>query len=279
MLKIRYSSLILLTSCILAVFVLRAWLAKSIPMPHTFHLFDTLTVAGALVILVKGFRGLRRGDWITAIVLSVVIGVGMVFAGLFSPYPFLGIVRGSFGQALIRGVFTMIATLGGLVIMRRGGPVQFHAANFDWQLSVRGILIGLGVGLPLAVLNIFALQLTQGQPIDWQNPLAATLDALQPGVVEEVTYRFALWGLFWLVLRNSLPERAVWLAGVLSMLVHNYSHFDDLFLQSPIMALGMGAALALFWGVPPLILARRRGLESAIAFHWIQDVARFWAGF
>jgi hypothetical protein len=29
----------------------------------------------------------------------------------------------------------------------------------------------------------------------------------------------------------------------------------------------------------PLILARRRGLESAVAFHWIQDAARFLAGF
>jgi hypothetical protein len=35
----------------------------------------------------------------------------------------------------------------------------------------------------------------------------------------------------------------------------------------------------LLWGVPPLILARRRGLESAITFHWIQDVARFLAGY
>ena len=69
------------------------------------------------------------------------------------------------------------------------------------------------------------------------------------------------------------------LAGLLAMLAHNFSHFDDLFIQSPLMALGMGAVLALIWGVPPLLLARRHGLESAIAFHWIQDVARFLSGF
>lgn len=63
------------------------------------------------------------------------------------------------------------------------------------------------------------------------------------------------------------------------MLVYNYSHFDDLFIQSPLAALGMGAALALIWGLPLLFLARRRGLESAIAFHWLQDVVRFVAGF
>jgi membrane protease YdiL (CAAX protease family) len=85
--------------------------------------------------------------------------------------------------------------------------------------------------------------------------------------------------LFWLVLRNTFPKQAICLAGLLAMLLHNYSHFDDLLIQSPLAALGMGAVLALIWGLPPLLLARRRGLESAIAFHWIQDVARFLAGF
>lgn len=82
-----------------------------------------------------------------------------------------------------------------------------------------------------------------------------------------------------MALRKTLPEKAAWLAGLLAVLVHNYAHFDDLFLQSPLTALGLGAVLALFWGLPPLILARRRELESAIAFHWLQDVARFLTGF
>ena len=176
--------------------------------------------------------------------------------------------------------FTTLAALGGLVIMRQGGPVPLHAASGNWQKTLRGVLIGLAVGLPLAVLNVFALQFTQGHSsITWQSPLSAVLDALQPAIVEEMFYRFALWGLLWVVLNKALPEKAVWLAGLLSMLVHNYAHFDDLFLQSPVTALGMGAVLALFWGVPPLILARRRGLESAIAFHWLQDAVRFLVGF
>ena len=277
--KSKYGTLILLIAAILTIFVTRALLAAKIAMPRTFEVFDTLTVAGAFFVLLKGYRVLRRGDWIAALVLGAVIGAGMMFATLFSPYPFFGIVRNNLGQAWVRGGFTFLATLGGLVIMRQNGPVQFHAANGDWRNTGRGILIGLAVGLPLAMLNVFALQFTQGHPVDWQNPIAALLDALQPAVVEEVIYRFALWGLLWLLLRNSLPKQSVLLAGLISMLVHNYSHFDDLFLQSPLAALGMGAALALFWGLPPLILAHRRGLESAIAFHWIQDVARFLTGF
>jgi hypothetical protein len=277
--KYKFSTIFLLTAAIMMIFVTRIWLASHITLPRTFEIFDTLTVAGSIFVLVKGYRSLRWQDLILALVLGAVIGMGMKVATLFSHYPFFGVVRSNAEQALLRGLFTAITTLGGLVIMHQGGPVHFHAANGNWRDMSRGVLVGLAIGLPLAVVNVFALQFTQGRSINWQNPFAALLDALQPGIVEEVIYRFALWGLLWLVLRNPLPKQSVWLAGLLAMLVHNYSHFDDLFIQSPLVALGMGALLALIWGLPPLILARCRGLESAIAFHWIQDVARFLAGF
>lgn len=275
----RNKTIISLVLGIVVIFVGRAFMAANVTVPHTFDLFDSLTVAGSLFVLLKGYRDLRAGDWMIALLLGLVIGVGMMFATLFSPYPFLGVVRSKSGQAVIRAVFTTVAVLGGLVTMRWGGPVQFYASNGMWRQTGFGILIGLVVGLPLAVLNVFALQFTQGQSLAWQNPFAAMLDALQPGVVEEVIYRFALWGLLWLMLRNAMPRQADWVSGFLAMLVHNYSHFDELFLQSPLVALGMGAVLALFWGLPPLILARRRGLESAIAFHWLQDALRFLSGF
>lgn len=277
--KNKYTTLLLLIAALAAVFIARAWLAAHFTAPRTFEMFDILTVIGALFVLLQDHHSLRRGDWLTALLLGAVVGVGMLFATLFSPYPFLGMVKSSAGQAGVRGSFTFLGTLGGLAIMRQGGPVPFAAANCQWRKSGGGILLGLAVGLPLAVINVIALQFTQGQPIQWQSPLAALLDALQPGIVEEVIYRFALWGLLWLILRNSLPEKAVWLSGLLAMLAHTYSHFDDLFLQAPLTALGMGAALALLWGLPPLLLARRRGLEAAMAFHWMQDAARFWTGF
>ena len=276
---LQYQSFILITAVIIAIFLARTLLAARYNIPRLFELFDILTIAGSLVVYLKGFRHLRRGDWVCAVILGAAVSAGMGFATLFTPFPFLGIAHSNREQALLRGLFTTLATLGGLIIMRQGGPVPFHAANGNWRKMLRGVWIGLAVGLPLAVINVFALQFTQGHPITWQNPLSAMLDALQPGIVEEVIYRFALWGLLWMVLQKTLPDKTVWLAGLLSMLVHNYAHFDDLFLQSPLTALGMGAVLALFWGIPPLILARRQGLESAVAFHWIQDAARFLAGF
>ncbi|HNT76049.1 MAG TPA: hypothetical protein PKH77_13625 [Anaerolineae bacterium] len=57
------------------------------------------------------------------------------------------------------------------------------------------------------------------------------------------------------------------------------AHFDALLVQAPLAALGLGLGMAILWGLPPFFLARHRGIEAAIAFHWIQDVARFLAGF
>jgi len=270
---------IVLVVGILAIFIGRTLLVEGYNPPLLSDIFMGLVALGSLGVCVTGFRRLHRGDWLAALTLGTLVGVGMRFATLFSAYPFFGLARDNTGQAFVRGVLTFVATLGGLVIMRQGGPVPFPAANGEWRKSGRDVLFGLAVGLPLAALNVVALQMSQGQAIVWQHPFAALLDAVQPGVVEEVIYRFAAWGLLWLMLRRSLPKQAASVAGLLALLIHNYAHFDALLAEAPLVALGMGLVMSLLWGLPLYFLARRRSLEAAIAFHWIQDVARFVAGF
>ena len=275
----RYKTLFLLILGILTLFIGRTLLATAYPMPRLAELFDAITVVGSIVVCVRGYRHLRKRDWVVAIALGALLGIGMCFATLFTPYPVFGMIKSNATHALLRGTFTTLATLGGLVIMRQGGPVQFTIADNVWRTSGKNILLGLLTGLPLAIVNVFALQLSQGRAISWQNPFTAMLDAVQPAIFEEVIYRFAFLGLLWLILRRSIPEQAPWLSGVLALLVHNFAHFDDLFLQAPLIALGMGSVMAVVWGLPPTILALRKDLESAVAFHWIQDVARFLTGF
>jgi hypothetical protein len=270
---------ILLVVGILAIFVGRTLLVAGTNAPLLSDIVTGLVALGALGVCVTGLRHLRPGDGLAALGLGALVGVGMRFATLFSAYPFFGLVRDSTGQAFVRGALTFSAAVGGLVIMRQGGPVPLAVANGEWRRSGRDALFGLAVGLPLAALNVVALQMRQGQAVVWQPPLAAMLDALQPGVVEEVVYRFALWGLLWLMLRRSLPQRAVSAAGLLALLMHTYVHFDALLAEAPLVALGMGLVMSLLWGLPLALLAHRRSLEAAIAFHWIQDVARFVAGF
>ncbi|MBE0672600.1 MAG: hypothetical protein IH588_18645 [Anaerolineales bacterium] len=275
----RYNTFIYISAGILFLFVARTLLAVRLPMPRLNDLFIALTVAGSLVVLLKGLGQIKISDWLIAMGAGLLVGVTMYYATLFTPYDFLGIVQGNIAQALTRGVCTCIAMLGGLTIMRQGGAVRVSLAQGDVWKTFASLFIGLAIGLPLAILNVFALQFTQGQSITWQNPLAALSDALQPALVEEIVYRFAFLGLVWLALQRSMPQSANWQAGLLVLFVHNFMHFDDLWFEAPFVALGMGLVMALVWGVPPTILALRRDLESAVAFHWIQDAARFLTGF
>jgi hypothetical protein len=275
---LRFKTLILLIGFILVIFIGRTLLAAQFDVPRLFELFDSFTILASLFVILKGFHHLCNKDWIIALAFGIFIGVSMLFTTLYSPYPFFGIVKTHSGQAIIRGLFTTIATLCGLIIMRQSGPVTFlhsEGKKNPWK----NILIGLAVGIPFAILNVFAFTLTEGQKIVWQNPLAAFVDALQPGIVEEIIYRFALWGLLWLILRKSLPTKASTFAGLLVVFVHTYAHYDALFIQAPLMGIGMGLVLGIVWGLPLYFLARHRGLESAIAFHWIQDALRFLTGF
>ncbi|HBY09321.1 MAG TPA: hypothetical protein DEH22_16650 [Chloroflexi bacterium] len=275
----RFKILIFLVAGILVIFAGYVLFADIYPLPRLFEIFDTIIVLGSLMFLLKNYQNLHRHDWIIGIMIGAIVGMGMCFATLFSPYPFFGMINSHLGQAFLRGFFTSLATLSGLAIMRQGGPVQFRAANGEWHQAGKSLLFGFLVGFPLAALNVFALQISEGQPIAWQNPLAALLDALQPAIVEEMIYRFAFLGLLWFVLRGPLPNQATWISGLLALLVHNFAHFSDLLLDAPLIALGMGTAMAVIWGLPLTILALRRDIDSAIAFHWVQDLVRFLAGF
>jgi hypothetical protein len=275
----RYRTFFFLSAGILFIFVARTLLAVHFPVPRMNDLFTAFTLAGSFIVLLAGFVQIKTSDWIIGIGAGLLVGVTMSYATLFTPYDFFGVVRGHLAQAWVRGVSVFIAMLAGLAIMRQGGAVQVSLAQGKLRKTFMSIVIGLAVGAPLAILNVFALQFTQGQPITWQSPFAALSDALQPALVEELVYRFAFLGLMWMMMRRSIPQSAGWLAGLLALFSHNFMHFDDLWLQAPLTALGMGLVMALIWGLPPTILALRRDLESAIAFHWIQDAARFLAGF
>jgi hypothetical protein len=276
---LRWLVLLVLILGIVAIFGVRTALARTAHLPRLFELFDLLTALASALVLAAGYRALRTTDWLAGIGIGLLIGLLLPLATLFSPYPFLDLVHDRRWESVIRGGLTAVTALGGLVIMRWGGPVQVRMAQGEGRRALLGFGFGALVGLPLAILNAYANAWTQGRAFSWQSPGAAALDALQPGVVEEVIYRLAFLGLLWLILQRTWPDRqAAILAGALALLVHTYGHFSELLVEQPWLALGMGAVLGLLWGVPPTILALRRDLEASIGFHWVQDFARFWAG-
>ncbi len=274
----RWVVLGVITAATAAVFVVRTLLAHVGEPPRLFDLFTVITVLGALCVLIAERGRLRGTDWLAAVAAGLFVACTMPFTTLFTPYPFWGVVGDRVGQGALRGVLVGVAALGALAMMRRGGPVQTSVAAGDLGKAARSLIIGAVIGLPLAVLNMFANSWTQSRALVWQSMPAAALDALQPALFEEIVFRFAFLGLLWLPLRPFWGARAIWPAGALAFLVHTYAHYDELFVSQPVVALIMGAALAVIWGLPMTVLAVRRDLESAIGFHWVQDALRFWAG-
>ncbi len=262
------------------VAIILAWRAVALvrPVPQLFQVFDTLVLLASLGVLLRSYRHLRPRDAWFALAVGGLLGVLVPTTGF---YPLLAWTVGGASDglvALLHGTGVAIALLAGIAVMRRRGPVRLHAAGGAWKASLASLGIGAAIGLPLAVLNAYANTLTQGRSFVWQGSAFPLLEAWEPGLVEEIVYRFALLGIVWLLLRPSWGRRAGWLAGTVVLLVHTFAHNGELLLTDPLMYLAFGAVLAVVWGVPLTILALRRDLESAAGFHWVQDAARFLGG-
>ena len=262
------------------VAIILAWRAFALvrPVPQLFQVFDTIVLLASVAVVVRGFRRLGRADAWLALAVGATLGGLVPSTGFF---PLLAwTVPGAADAliALLHGTGVAIALLAGVVVMRRRGPVRLHAARGAWMASLAGLGIGAAIGLPLASINAYANTLVQGRPYAWQSSAFPLLEALEPGLVEEIVYRFALLGIVWLLLQPTWGHRAGWLAGVVALLVHTFAHNGELLLNDPITYLAFGSVLAMVWGVPLTLLALRRDLESAAGFHWVQDAARFLGG-
>lgn len=272
--------LVLLGLAIAPVAAIVGWRAAALggsPLQLS-DVFDVGIVAASVVVLAFGRRSLKRVDWLLAAATGASMGLLVPSTGF---YPLLGWIAspgGSAWVAVLHGVGVSVAVLAGLVVLRRGGPVASRFAGGKWVAGLRSLWFGAAIGLPLAAVNAYANTLTQGRPFELQGSLFALLEALEPGVVEEVVYRFALIGIVWLVLRPHWGGRAAWMSGVFVMLVHSYAHYGNVLLEQPLLYVGFGAVLAIVWGLPLTVLALRRDLESAVGFHWVQDALRFMGG-
>jgi hypothetical protein len=276
----RLRWLVLAAVALVPVAVILAWRALAMvrPVPQLFQVLDTVVILASLVVLVRGYRLLRPLDLWLALAVGALLGWLVPHTGF---YPLLAWTSAGAAEglvALMHGTGVAIALLGGIVVLRRGGPVRLQAARGAWKASLTSLGIGAAIGLPLAAINGYANTLVQGRPFVWQGSGFPLLEAMEPGLVEEVVYRLALLGIVWLLLRPSWGRRAPGLAGIVALLVHTFAHNGALLLTNPLMYLGFGTVLALVWGVPTTILALRRDLESAAGFHWVQDAVRFLGG-
>ena len=97
----NYKTFFWLVAVVLAIFIGRTWLTvMHFSPPRLFEMFDAITILGSILVLMKWHRSLKRSDWIVAVGLGFVVGMGMYFTTLFSMYPFFGAMGDKLSQVL-----------------------------------------------------------------------------------------------------------------------------------------------------------------------------------
>lgn len=184
----------------------------------------------------------------------------------------------SLAWSFYEGLAVWACFVAGVVLFEKQ-PVS--VAAFAPPLANFGKSIGLGIlfALPLAAFNNLYFYLNAGS-VQFQNGFASAFEALSPAIHEEIVFRFFVLALVFRLLPSSLSRRwAVTLAVFLAVVPHSLNHLPDLFLANPVMGVVMLVATSLLFGLPMAALQIRRNLETAIAFHWFIDFARFFFGF
>lgn len=144
---------------------------------------------------------------------------------------------------------------------------------------LRGLGFGIILAIPLAVINNLFFYLQNGAP-RLQNILVSGAEALSPGIHEEAVFRYFVLAAGFTLLQGSARPRLAWTAAIVMAVVpHSLLHLPDLFIVNPWMAVGKLAATSLLFGLPMALLQVKRSYETAVAFHWLIDFARFFFGY
>lgn len=144
---------------------------------------------------------------------------------------------------------------------------------------LRSILFGVAAALPLAAINNLFFYMNSSA-IVFTDGIRSALLALSPGISEEIIFRYFIIALcgHWLQ-SESRQGLGFWMMIFLAVAPHSLNHLPDLFLTNPAMAVFLLAATCLLFGLPMALLQVKRNLETAVAFHWFIDFARFLFGY
>ena len=234
----------------------------------------------------------RIWDWTQAILTLVALAVVIMkrqnlSVGLLLSAFALGTISGlshllhdsDIWGSLKEGFGVLICFSGGAAIFRNLRQHVVLTFQGSWVQIGRSLLIGMALAIPLAAFNNFYFYMNSGS-MQFTNWFYSAIEALSPAIHEEIIFRFFVLALVYELLKEMPPSRWITVAAViLAVVPHSLNHLPDLFLQNPVMALVLLVATSLLFGLPMAMLQIRRNLESAIAFHWFIDFARFLFGF
>ena len=210
-------------------------------------------VIGLLAIVVLIREGVPCKS---TIVIGVILGL---LAGLFHP---------------ITGVITLLAFLASMRVMESSAD-KIAVIKRPYSIS---IVIGLGAGLILGVINLFL----SGATLEFAPTLYAFVLSLNPGVSEEVVNRLYMYAFSIYLLGGKIGSRKeeAWVY-VLMIILHVLMHFPDTYFVNGSLQLDVGSLLigpiilGLVFGLPMTLALHKRDLTSAMIIHTVVDWIRF----
>lgn len=231
--------------------------------------------------------GLRDGWWLLAFSVVPAAGVLFVWRTRLTTRTWLA---GSAIAAAMLAVEVVFRDnlLGGLVLGAVIAPqVMAGIALLDssrlarvWLLEGRPLAAGRAfargclLAVPPALMNVSGMtaEMASAAEASFQSAWMA-LYALQPALLEEAWARLFLLPLLYVAFRSasgSTTGRALLAALLLSVAVHGLAHAPQ-----SIASVTNALFTTLVFGVPLALLFLRRGLESAIGYHFFIDLVRF----
>ena len=201
-------------------------------------------------------------DFIT----SVAFGIAMSLQSGFNP---------------VIGSITLIAYYSACQIFR-----MYSYENKIFKLNYKAILnhIGFGIliGILPAILNVLEFYIQDGYTLptfSMDRFFPAAVRALQPGISEEIVFRFFLYAFILNAFKGVIPKTKFVIVMTYALLIipHGVMHYPTSdFITNPLGTVLNLIYMCCVFGVPSVWLLKRNSLYSAIAFHWFVDFIRFW---
>lgn len=229
--------------------------------------WSEFALAGAALVVLF----MRRQVAVRAIVLAFVLAL---LSGASIYLRTHGIVDA--GQ---EGAVVFLTFLAGATLFQQTQSPTITAFQSTSANVIRSVLFGIFAAIPLAAINNLFFYLNS-ETIIFTDGLTSPLLALSPGISEEIIFRYFIIALcaHWLQ-SKSKHGLVFWAMICLAVVLHSLNHLPDLFLTNPAMAVFLLTATCLLFGLPMAVLQVKRNLETAIAFHWFIDFARFLFGY
>jgi hypothetical protein len=224
-------------------------------------------MVGAVVTLI----GLRKLPDVRVMAVGLVLAAASAAAhALHDP---------NLAWSLQEGFAVGVCFVAGVLLFERQGAGAVRAFEQPPAGLGRSVLFGCLLAVPLAFINNVYFYLNAG-PVEFENLFGSALAALSQAIHEEVIFRYFVLAVVFHLLGPGAARRPALVAALgLAIVPHSLNHLPDLFLTNPAMGLAMLVATSLLFGLPMAVLQVRRNLETAIAFHWFIDFARFSFGY